>query len=544
MGIPFLNQASRLLLPFEGVARSTDPTGSGGIPTPYVPSYYLPTSLTFITWDAPVIAYQGINVDYKMTGYDWFNRPLVWSLTAFPSGATISANGTISWTPSAQGTFNFTVRMTAGATVINKSFTVEVNNAKCIFVSTTGNDTTGNGTLANPYATLQKVGTVITNNNGRLVFMRGGDYTLVDARWWNDTAGTGYRLLANSTFSKTDPLVIRNYPTESPRLVLTGDLCQGATLGVGNIYMGIEITGGKGAEAGGLIVGTDGVAKNMVVRDYQAANSGNCTGVYASSNAILDSVTAYDNYDRAALTFHNSSNFLFYCEKGGGGDIMVIDCVSAGYSVVGFKLKHAGSVSNLHIHRCVSYGSLLPYGGADNGSSVRHSMFYRNSSLAAASDGAYAFGESLTDQTTGGFNNLSVGMLCDQNTLINDVVGTDARALQQAGYVGIDTSSTPCQYLNNKIQVAASIGGAIFAFDTYSASPSPTWTMVFSNNDCRAPALSTAYRKGTTNYPATDLNNFGTGNSFSTTPNNYTMSIANATWTYTAGVFAKNGTPI
>ena len=64
---------------------------------------------------------------------------------------------------------------------------------KNIYVSTTGNDTSGDGTIAKPYLTLTKAKTVAntaknSSTNGVTIWLRGGTYylptTFSITKWW------------------------------------------------------------------------------------------------------------------------------------------------------------------------------------------------------------------------------------------------------------------------------------------------------------------------------------------------------------------------
>lgn len=62
---------------------------------PGVDAYYLPETLRFIAWDFPNVVYPGIDIDYKLTGYDWFNTDLQWTVDSGPAGMTIDPDGTL-----------------------------------------------------------------------------------------------------------------------------------------------------------------------------------------------------------------------------------------------------------------------------------------------------------------------------------------------------------------------------------------------------------------------------------------------------------------
>lgn len=508
-----------------------------------IPSYYLPSVLTQSFWDAPTIAHTGIDLAYKFTGYDWLNRPITWSLPVAPSGASIGAtSGILTWIPSVEGNHNFTLRMTVEGQNFDRTFVCEVNNAKCSFVSTTGLNTNP-GTLDSPYLTLDAAAASLTANNApKLIYIRGGDYTLSNISWYSQPVGSGYRNLADRTYTKTNMLLIRNYPTEAPKFNFTG-VSSGFIFNTGVNVQGVELSGGSVSEHAAIRTDKWCVLKNIVATNYGSPGSGNCTGIKLTGGSVVDRCTSFNNYDRGDTSYHNNSNWLFYGTTG-EGETFIIDSISAGFSAMGFKIKHAGSVSNLHIHRCVSYGTYNPWGGAQNGCSVRHSLFYKNSTLGASTNGSYTFGFAVTDPTTGGNNNLSVGMLCDNNIIIADNV--DSGGVRQAPYVGTDDTTTPCYYSNNIIQVVMTAAGAAYTVRQYDPMPA-IWRVVFNDNEFITPNSANAVILSNAGPSSIDiLNTYGIGNTHSTARKDFTMEACGSVWFYdeSAAQLLRDGVPV
>ena len=102
-----------------------------------------------------------------------------WSVIGtLPPGMTLNATtGKLSGTPTTAGNYTFTVRATSGGRFSDRVVTMEVKKAirTALWVATTGNDTTGNGTIAKPYATITKAHTVA--NKGDLIKVLPGNYT-------------------------------------------------------------------------------------------------------------------------------------------------------------------------------------------------------------------------------------------------------------------------------------------------------------------------------------------------------------------------------
>jgi len=109
-----------------------------------------------------------------------------WAIASgtLPTGLSLnSSTGVISGTPSASGTSNFTARATdtVGATGTKALSIVISGTIHTYYVSTTGNDSTGDGSQGNPWATIQKG--VDTAANGDTVIVTNGNYAGFRARY-------------------------------------------------------------------------------------------------------------------------------------------------------------------------------------------------------------------------------------------------------------------------------------------------------------------------------------------------------------------------
>lgn len=119
--------------------------------------------------------------------------------------------------------------------VITLILVANLVNAATWYISPTGNDTTGDGSISSPYFTLNKVWTVI--GAGDTVYLRGGTYafnTQQSLTGKNGTSGTLINIFA--------------YPNENPVLTKSGSYTQADGKGIyfeGNYFYwkGIEITG-------------------------------------------------------------------------------------------------------------------------------------------------------------------------------------------------------------------------------------------------------------------------------------------------------------
>ncbi|MEZ5521736.1 MAG: hypothetical protein R3F08_09715 [Dokdonella sp.] len=333
-----------------------DPDAFGG-----TPDYYLPEQPLFIHWDAPRLVHVGIDIDYPLTGYDWLNRPLSWHVLEGPPGMSIDAKGRLSWVPNTQGDVCVRIEMRAGADRVQSAFTIAVADARCVFVDGSA-PAGGDGSLAAPFQTLLDALGTVQDGVGRTVYLRGGlDYRIENVSWYAMPSGNPYRRVAQGSWEEADPLLIRSFPGEAVRYTFVDG--SGFVLGKRVVLIGVELVGGNAGEMAALLMNAGSVAKYVVARDYSCNAQNNCTGVKFHGGCLLDHVEAYDNFDRSNLTYHNSSNFLFYATIGlpERADAFAIDCISSGFSVLGFKIKHAGSAGRMHLHRCVSYGTRNPF---------------------------------------------------------------------------------------------------------------------------------------------------------------------------------------
>lgn len=107
---------------------------------------------------------------------------------------------------------------------------VEAATQTTIYISPTGSDTGGNGSIDNPYATLQKARDVVRTMNSNMtgdiiVYLRGGTYTLSSPLALNesDSGTNGYNV------------IYKAYGTEKP-VISGGKKVTGWSLHQGNIY--------------------------------------------------------------------------------------------------------------------------------------------------------------------------------------------------------------------------------------------------------------------------------------------------------------------
>lgn len=147
-------------------------------------------------------------------------RPLVWSVIAGPAGMTVGAAhpsipggtskyGVVTWTPTAAISKASPVTVTIQATdqqlnTLQFSWTMATSSATTDFLfvnSSTGNDSTGNGTFAAPYASLAKVmGTNLTQTTfpGSRVYLSGSFQWPAQTGSVGEGGGAGYYTIDSS----------------------------------------------------------------------------------------------------------------------------------------------------------------------------------------------------------------------------------------------------------------------------------------------------------------------------------------------------------
>ena len=505
-----------------------DPDAFGG-----TPDYYLPEQPLFIHWDAPRLVHVGIDIDYPLTGYDWLNRPLSWHVLEGPPGMSIDAKGRLSWVPNTQGDVCVRIEMRAGADRVQSAFTIAVADARCVFVDGSA-PAGGDGSLAAPFQTLLDALGTVQDGVGRTVYLRGGlDYRIENVSWYAMPSGNPYRRVAQGSWEEADPLLIRSFPGEAVRYTFVDG--SGFVLGKRVVLIGVELVGGNAGEMAALLMNAGSVAKYVVARDYSCNAQNNCTGVKFHGGCLLDHVEAYDNFDRSNLTYHNSSNFLFYGTIGlpERADAFAIDCISSGFSVLGFKIKHAGSAGRMHLHRCVSYGTRNPFAGASNRSSVRHCLLY--SDLGASTNGSYVLGLGCTDPSTGGEVNLDEGMLAEHNLVVGS--DPDSEGLAQADYAFADGYVYPARYVANHVIVSVNAAsGCGFTTFRYASLPSQ-WTATFRDNLFTTPNETGCIRTGSQLAAGVEHLNahYGDGNQHVAAVDPIQRTLAGHVWTYDPG---------
>jgi hypothetical protein len=505
-----------------------------------IPSFYLPATKQTLFWDAPTLAHTGIDIDYKMTAYDWDDRDLTWSVASGPSGMTIDADGTLHWTPSVEGSEAVTVECSLGGQqTLSKTFTCAVDNSRCVFLATDGDDTTGDGTITSPYATIEKVAAIVKGSSlGRTVYHRAGEYTKTD--WtWTGTGANADLLAWQEGWTEGGPLVVRNYPGEEVKYILAGVSSGWRIFNSYIVLCGMDVDGGASTtnqgEAGGVVLWGKSVAKRIRCYNYSHNTNNNCTGFQLRTDTLIDQCQGWDNYDRDRPNFHNNSNFLFYGTGNGSVPAYAIDCLSDGIasrkSGCGFKLKHAGDLQPI-FHKCADTGTLRPFNGQGRKMVLRNSFFYS------------AIGSVLnhldTDASTGGVNNTDEGYLVENNVIFG---ASNDSLLTLAWWNQATTDANPPFYAGNDfINLENTSAGNFLMYGEFSANAVPdNWDIKFKGNRIFTGSPSNAVIVQASTSALTTVTSKGSGTTLLGAAPDYTFSAAGRDFQIVGGVCSEVG---
>ena len=303
-----------------------------------LPTRFLPDKgLTWISWAYPRYAYPGLSVDFKMTGYDWYNRQIRWSLVNTPTTvnpATINKiTGIMDWIPDFTENFSdfeFTVRMTLdGAETVDYTFTTTVDLTRFIFCDwNLGVDENTDPLRGSEFAPYQSVRYAqserAVDGQGAVFMIRGG--TSNESYVYTTNFGTDTPTGAFTLNTADTPILTRNYPGET----VIND-CQG--LGgsyVANCPFSIiyNLTANNIGSSGiGMCVTSDAMGILLSANNNDQVGGVNPSGVRYQAGSVLHSCDCADNYDRAAG--NNSQDYIGFLTSG-TGDAYLIDCISRG----------------------------------------------------------------------------------------------------------------------------------------------------------------------------------------------------------------------
>lgn len=204
--------------------------------------------------------------------------------------------------------------------------------AKNYFVAPTGNDTTGTGTIDNPYRTIMKAHQLVVA--GDTVFLRGGIYKMTESQIYLKSSIWAYmNYLDKSGTSATKRICYWAYPGEKPII----DMSAVKPAGYRNIVFyvkgswlhikGLEIIGTQvtitthtQSECFRNEGGSNNIYEQCVMRDGMAI------GFYLTkgSNNLILNCDAYNNWDSVSESGAggNVDGFGFHGNKGSTGNVI------------------------------------------------------------------------------------------------------------------------------------------------------------------------------------------------------------------------------
>lgn len=352
-----------------------DPTGAGERPV--------------VFWPRPVSAHPEVPFEFTMVAYDPEHEQLLYELEGAPDGMMIDAVGTIRWTPTPTGTFEFAVIIDDGRNdPVRVSVSLAVNADDFLFVAPEGN---GVGTIDDPMGDVEAAMRTLAERGSGTIYLRDGVYP-VAWNWERNEVNSPFR----GTHASADaPLVVRGFPGEWPIID-----CEENGHGLWSfqasyvLFADLEVRRPSAGERGGILLDGDHVvAQNTVVRDANWEFSRNCTGyLLRGEESVCHRCRAFNNYDRGSDHW-NSSNYLTY-PSGPDRRIYIIDSFSEG-SVVGYKIKHAGE-GHVTFHGNRDHGSAYGFGGMDDDSEISFNTFLDNGtgmSIAITDPSAFTRGD-------------------------------------------------------------------------------------------------------------------------------------------------------
>ena len=237
-----------------------------------------------------------------------------------------------------------------------------------------GNDTTGDGTLANPWQTFKNIMTYYNGTfrpagwvniaPGDTIYMMNGTHSTILHPGGSGGPTAGGSQIAYFRFengNSSNYYHLKAYPGHSP---VIDPQYNGKGI---NIYQcsywevsGIEI---KNAYSRGLDLGDSDHIKvhDMEIHDTNGRNDNNVTGLEVGNTGYVEvyDCVFYDNYDRTGTQGHPANSTAMVCFNGfntNQGDIIVHDCnfyqtqPTSGISGAGLKYKHANQNPNAVFH--------------------------------------------------------------------------------------------------------------------------------------------------------------------------------------------------
>ena len=154
------------------------------------------------------------------------------------------------------------------------------------YISPTGNDTTGTGSISAPWFTLEKAWDNIVA--GDIVYMRGGTYNYLKTQWLTGVTGTSGNIIS-----------LLNYPGEIPIIQpATGWVYDGWYYGI--LFQSMNYIHVKGLE----------------VRNFKYQQTSPCRAIMAQhiNNSIFENLSCHDSEMGMMLTGNSGDNLILNCD--------------------------------------------------------------------------------------------------------------------------------------------------------------------------------------------------------------------------------------
>jgi len=315
-----------------------------------------------------------------------------------------------------------------------------------VYVSTTGDDSTGNGTIGSPYLTIQTgVNALKAQGPGNTLYLRGGTYTTLPYQD-DGVRGVKYATLNNATASNW--YRIRSYPGEwaiidaseyddNRVFVFYVEASTGNVGMTGYIeFSHMEIKGVNAGTHAAAIAGNGGplAFRYLYIHDNVCATGDNNPGGIRLGNGTGDSIIEYCYLYRNAYLATGSSMIM-----NSGNIVMMSDYKYTG-TFGNQKLHNASGYSTARHNNHVRYNLIVggPIDGSRTGVAIREKAPQYLASATQAGDGQPEDVNSWSDQGNHYHHNIilnhlnaSIATETDFNQIYNNII-------HNSGYAAVE----------------------------------------------------------------------------------------------------------
>lgn len=315
-----------------------------------------------------------------------------------------------------------------------------IGTGNCYYISATGNDTTGDGSYANPWATGTNVSYHYDSNPANHVALSAGDVVYISGTI--TTAGNYYNgsrkdviTIYNRDGTTDAPIVIKGYPGSSALVdpgCSSASKCNGITWEVSdNLHVNsLAITNTYGDGVGGYSSANSRIETLDVYSAEMYAIYGGNGGITAhtlSGSTYIGNNRLFDVFDPAGTTSENSVALRIFS---GAPEVAYNEISSTNRYSVCIQQKHAQYLSTLDlhnnlVHNCNYYG----LGVAGRNIQVRYNLVtYSDAGLRYDDKGGTSF----------------FGGIIEYNTFRLGGVGSGIEVTPHRSYNSSNTTVTAC----------------------------------------------------------------------------------------------------